>query len=514
MVDLGREHDIEMLRQAALLLEAENKRLHTRLLELTKKLAVAEGRAATQLELEIIRLKEQLEQRTREIYGAKSEKRSRADSGQGKQDDAEPRRGHGPRPQLELPVVEQTHQLDEPDRMCPKCGGELGEWNDQYEQSEEIDVVERSFRLVRHKRQKYRCECGCIETALGPPKLSAGGRYSVDFAIDVAISKYADHLPLARQVKIMKREGLKADTQTLWDQLWALASHLKPTYEALHTEVLAHAVVGADETTWRLMENGKGKKGSAKWWAWALSCEEAVYYEIQSSRSAEAAARVLKDYRGVVVADGYSAYKSLRTQATKHPQLSTGHFTLAACWAHARRRFVEAEPNYPEATEVLDMIGDLYDVEKKVRAGPGRPDLEVLTQLRQTESKKIADSIKEWLKDKQPRVLPQSALGKAISYALEMWPGLIVFLSDARVPLDNNQTERSIRGVTVGRKNHYGSRSLRGTEVAALFYSLIESAKLAAVEPRAYLREATLRAIADPGTITLPQPHAQSTTHA
>jgi transposase len=112
------------------------------------------------------------------------------------------------------------------DKICPKCGGGLQVWAGQFEQSDEIDVVERSYRIVRHKRQKYRCQCGeCIDTALGPDKLLPGGRYSVDFAISVAIGKYADHLPLARQSRMMARDGLLIDTQTLWDQIFVLARH-------------------------------------------------------------------------------------------------------------------------------------------------------------------------------------------------------------------------------------------------------------------------------------------------
>ncbi|MBY0307832.1 MAG: transposase [Phycisphaerales bacterium] len=128
----------------------------------------------------------------------------------------------------------------------------------QYEESEEIDVVQRSFRIVRHKRQKYVCQCGeCVETALGPPKLIAGGRYSVDFAIEVAIAKYLDHAPLARQERQMRRAGLEVDRHTLWDQLFALHRHLVPSWEALHGQVLAADVILADETRWPLRRRAR-----------------------------------------------------------------------------------------------------------------------------------------------------------------------------------------------------------------------------------------------------------------
>jgi transposase len=167
---------------------------------------------------------------------------------------------------------------------------------DQFEEADEIDVVERSFRVVRHKRQKYRCRCGAgIETALGPDKLVAGGRYSIDFAVDVAIAKFADHLPLERQVRQMARDGLDVDSSTLWEQTWHLSRHLLPTYEANHAHVLSADVIAVDETWWRLMK----KNGSKRWWVWSVAREDAVSYRLLSSRATDAARSVLDEYTGV-----------------------------------------------------------------------------------------------------------------------------------------------------------------------------------------------------------------------
>lgn len=140
----------------------------------------------------------------------------------------------------------------------------------QTEDSEEITVVQRPFVLVRHRRQKYRCRCNaCVVTAPGPTRLIEGGRYSIAFAVEVAASKYLDHLPLERQVRVMRREGLDVDSQTLWDQLETLARHLVPTYEETRTRVLSGELVHADETSWRLLDSG-----SKKWWAWAVSSHD------------------------------------------------------------------------------------------------------------------------------------------------------------------------------------------------------------------------------------------------
>lgn len=479
MISIEHIDDKDQLRQVALLLDRENARLHEKVRELARRIAALEGQTATASQIELAYLKELLAQRERALFAAKSEQRPRAKHEAAAQPaEKEPQRGHGPRAQAELPMVEQQHVLAEADRACPKCGGELAEMTGQTEDSEEITVVERRFVVALHRRQKYRCACnGHVATAPGPLKLAVrddarGNRYSIDFAVEVAVGKYLDHLPLERQVRMMGREGLEVSSQTLWDQIEALARSLGPTYEALRRRVLEAPVVGADETWWRLMQG----KGSKRWWAWTMASPEAVVYRILDSRSQEAARQVLDGYRGVVMADGYGAYTAL---ASAGPG-----FTLAHCWAHVRRKYVEAEPHFPEpCAEILDLIGQLYGVERQAGASPV-----ARAALRSELSRPIVEQIHDWAFGQ--RALPQSSLGKAIAYMLGLWPGLTRFLDDPHIPLDNNATERALRGAVLGRKNHYGSRSRRGTEVAALFYSLLETAKLAGVEPKGYLRQA------------------------
>jgi transposase len=260
--------------------------------------------------------------------------------------------------------------------------------------------------------------------------------------------------------------------------------------------VLTAAVVGADETRWPLL----GHPGATKWHAWALAAPDAICYRIADSRATAAAAALLRDYQGWVIADGYSAYTALRDQ--RQAARAGPTFQLAHCWAHARRKYVEAAPSYPQATAVVDLIGELYEIEAQIRILPEAERAAHCAARRQTESAAIVAQIRAWC-DTQ-LVLPESALGKAIRYMRELWSGLTAFLTEPALPLDTNHVERGLRALAVGRKNHYGSRSERGTKVAALFYTLIESAKLAGVEPAAYLTEATRRAIATPGTVTLP----------
>jgi len=526
-VKIGAIHDFDQLRQAALLLEAENNYLHRRLAELTARLERALGSDRANLQMEIELLKEQLAARVRDIYGASSERRPRPKDGQPESSEEDTSQknesncekaqtGHGPR-QQSLPVVEEVYELDEADKVCPKCGRLLREMEGQYEESEEVDVVEREFRIRKDRRKKYHCDCGaCVETAIGADKLIPGGRYSVRFATCVAIAKYADHMPLQRQVRQMARQGLVVDSQTLWDQTWALAQHLWPTHEAIFVYVSSQPVIGADETTWPLMETGK----TTKWWAWAICCDNAVYYRILEHRSAAAGREMLAGYSGIVVADGYGVYGALaegeaciQTQIETSPRpaelapagTTTARpapaFTLANCWGHVRRKWLEAEHN-PAACEVVEMIGELYGVERRAREADVDDKLKHLAELRRTESAEIVRRIRERMIGL--KFLDKSALGKAAKYTNDLWPGLTRFLDDPRIPLDNNQTERGMRPLALGRKNHYGSRSVRGTKVAALFYTLIETARLAGREPQAYIREAARRAIRNPGAVTMP----------
>ena len=312
----------------------------------------------------------------------------------------------------------------------------------------------------------------------------------------MAVAKYLDHLPLARQVRQMARLGLTIDTQTLWDQLLALSHHLTPTYEALVAHVRTAPVLGADETTWALMEPGRTKT----WWVWALCRPDAVVYRLLDTRSAAGAATVLGDYQGVVLCDGYAAYRALAKRSGGERAGPT--ITLAHCLAHVRRQYVEAEPSSPAAAEILALIAELYAGEATAQeTAAGAAD--TLLAERRARVAPVVEAIRAWVT--QQRALPQSALGKALAYTTELWPGLTAFLAAAAIPVDNNATERALRGIALGRKNHYGSRSARGTRVAALCYSLLESAKLAGVEPATYLAEATRRAIATPGTVTLPR---------
>lgn len=480
---LEHETDVATLQKALRLLALENERLTKLNLELQKALAEAKGERVEQLELEIAQLQQTVAARNQALFGDSSERRPRPATAV---EQPKPKQtGHGPRKQ-DLPVVERVHELDAADRVCSSCGGELTEWVGQFEESREVDMVERHFVELVHKRKKYRCKCGgCIETAPAPPKLMPGGRYSIDIAISIVVGKYGNHMPLERTARTLTQHGLTIDSQTLWDQINALARILSPVHDALQAAVLSAPVIGADETHWKLLGYKTPSGKSKRWQVWAITSEGVVCYRIKAGRSIQDATDVLGDYYGIVMCDGYAVYASLHKQ---RPAMR-----LANCWAHVRRKYLEVEELEPgRCTQVLDLIGRLFEIEQRARDGD--LDDDALLALRRAESAPIIDAIHAWALDQ--RVLPSSPLGKAIAYMGSLWNGLKLFLEHAAVPVDNNATERALRGIVIGRKNHYGSRSQRGTEVAALFYSIIETCKLRDVDPYDYLRDATHAALA------------------
>lgn len=490
---IDRLDDLDTAKEWAKLYVKENARLKRKLAEAIEKLAkVSSPDAAKSLQIELAALHEQLGQLQQRVFGESSERRAKPEPKPSKK----PQTGHGPRAQDKLPREQKLLEIPEEKRICMACNGPLEEMKGLVETSEQITMRAREYVVQVLVAQKYRCKCGIgVQTAPKPLTHIKGGRYSMDFAIEVAIDKYINHLPLDRQRRMMARAGLVVDTQTLWDQIEGLARHLEPTYEALKTYILGADVVGADETWWRLMDG----EGSKRWWSWSLSVPDAVWHGIAPSRSAETAKGFIGDFEGTLMVDGYKAYETL---ANKREGLR-----LANCWAHVRRKYHEAERNYPSCTEAIALIGELFELDREsedptMLEGDRRLEAErKRLEIRSARGRPILEKLRAWALAQ--RALPKSALREATDYMLRYWTGLTVFLDDAYVPLDNNRTERALRGLVIGRKNHYGSRSERGTKVAAIFYTVLETALLGGFDPRDYLRYAVERQILD-GEPTLP----------
>ena len=468
-MDLRRETDIEQLRRVAIAQQIQIEQLLRVLRAKCDELAVLKGSEA---ELQqTLSLVEDLSRQAQTVASQLDElPESPARGGKPRKD----RSRSGPTEQPSLPVVEQTFELDPADTTCPSCGGALVPMKGQFETSEMIDVVEVSYRVVRVQQQKYACKCGgCIETAPGPERAIVGGRYSLDFAIKVAIDKYLDHIPLARQERILRRHGLVVTTQTLWDQLQALGRRLESASRALLARLLAEPVIGLDQTSWPRLDG----KGDTPWQMWCLTSPGVVVHRIRDDKRANTFRDLMDGYAGTVVCD---ALKTHEAGARGNDAIA-----LAGCWAHVFRKFEEAEADHPEANLAMKWIGQLYEIDERAEG-----DLAKKAELRRTESAEVIATMKTWLWSQA--ALKTLSIGNAAAYVVTNWDRLTRFLGDARIPLDNNATERGIRGPVVGRKNHYGSKSRRGTEIASVFYTLLETAKLAAVDPAKYLRAAAL----------------------
>ena len=479
--DLEREQDIEELRRIALAQHAQIEQLIRQLKRKCDTLSFYTGN------------KDELQQTLALIEGLSKQADKLAEQAKKTGVPKPPKKTpehSGPTPQPRLPHVPQRFELDRPDRVCPSCGGGLVEMKGQVETSEMIDVVEVSYRVVQVEQQKYVCKCGgCVETAPGPERAAPGSRYSLALAIKVVLDKYLDHIPLERQARIMDRHGLVITSQTLWDLANALAHRLQRIDAALFDHVLTQPVIGLDQTGWPRLDGSGGKK----WQMWCLTAPGVVVHRIRDDKSAATFTDLVGTYHGTIVCDDLGTHEA---GARAGPGIM-----LANCWAHVYRRFEEAMQDHPDAEKAVAWIGALYEIDRQADGDVAR-----LAELRRTESVRVLDELKEWLSSMV--TLTSLSIGKAAAYTLGNWPKLIRFVDDARIPLDNNATERAIRGPVVGRRNHFGSKSRRGTEVAATLYTLVETAKLHDIDPAAYLHAAIVAA--DRGELLLPDQFAAS----
>lgn len=522
--------------------ENEVEVLFKRISELVAQLAQAtDTDLQKQFALELGVLQRRLDDRNQTLYGTSSERRGPPEGeGQVEAPPKKPRRqkrsGSRRTAQPRLPIVPVRHVLSTEDQVCgcKACHGDLAEIAGQTEDHEQIGVARTVYEIHLHQCQKYRCvDCGWIRTASGPDKLISGGRYTPEFAVHSAVLKYADHMPLERQVRQMARAGLEVTSQALWDQHRYLVELLLPTLLALHALILTAEVCFVDETSWRLMK----KSGSKRWWMWALSDGLLVYYQAVSSRGNGAARELLRDYAGLLMADDYVVYNSLERercrlggvrqildQQGELVEVWTPNYTLLTCWMHVRRYLVKAEKYHPAASQGLDLIAGLYKAEDDAEAElklqvdaateAGSPlsdeaQAQVLLQARQTHRERTSRSLIAQLDAWRQQVirLKGSALTEALQHMDRLWPRLVMFLEDARIPMDNGHSERQIRGPVLGRVNFQGNRSESGAWVTSGLYSLVRSAINLGLNPEDWMNEAVRRTLADRHAVWLPTDH-------
>ena len=374
---------------------------------------------------------------------------------------------------------------------CPQCGGALHKIG--VDVTETLDYVPGRFKVVRHVREAFACRaCETVVQTPAPHHTIARGRAGPGLLAHIVVSKFDDHLPLYRQAEIYARDGISLETSTLSGWVGATAAALAPLVEALRHDVMGSDVLHGDDTPVPVLAPGAGKTKTGRLWTYVR--DERTYggerppaamFFYSPDRKGERPVAHLKDFSGVLHADGYAGFNGL---------YQGGRIVEAACWAHVRRKFfdVHAANGSEIAKEALDRIGALYGVELSIS---GLTSDERRRQ-RQVQSRPIAEALKSWAQEITPKLSARSELTAAFRYMLARWLALTRCFDDGRLSLDNNPAERALRGVAIGRKNYLFAGSDHGGERAAAMYSLIETAKLNGLDPEAYLRDVLAR-IAD-----------------
>jgi transposase len=397
---------------------------------------------AEALEARLAQVEATLEKLQRHQFGARSEKmppvadairdpaRAEAEriaSQQKRRENAEKKR--------QLLTRKIVHEVRGDQKTCPKCGGHdfapLGEGKT----TELYELIPARVERQVHVQQKVRCRCGeIIITADGPAKVFDKARFGPMFMAQVAVSKCADSLPLYRQAKAYRRAGVEVNDSTLGDLLHRTAELVDPLYERLLHLIAEKKIVLADETTQRVQAKGKTRTA----WLWSFIARdeaerELIAYVFSRSRSGETPVRVVEGTIGKLLVDGYDGYNKVTLPGGRE---------RAGCWAHARRKFFDAQSTAPAvAKHAMDLVLELYKIERAALDADLLGTREHLA-MRQMRSRAVIDEFKAWLDAERGRHPPRSPIGAAIGYALGQWDELTLFLTDPHLPTTTRPSAR------------------------------------------------------------------------
>ena len=387
--------------------------------------------------------------------------------------------GHGRLPlPAHLPRIEHVIEPDIDTTGAKKIGEEI---------TEILEYAPGKLFVNKYVRPKYALpkEQGIVIGML-PSFPIPRGNAGPGLLSHLIISKYVDHLPFYRQVQMFKRQDVQLAESTLNGWFSASCELLQPLYERLKASVKKASYLMADETPIPVLTKDKpGATHKGYLWVYYAPIERMVLFDYQKGRGRDGPTEFLENYKGILQTDGYEVYKTFERPG----------ITLLACMAHARRKFDEALKNDKERAEhMLALMQKLYAVERKAKEQELSHDDRKI--LRQKESLPILQEMEQWMKEQLLKVLPKSAIGKAIAYTLSLWPRLIRYIDDGRCEIDNNLVENAIRPVAIGRKNYLFAGSHEGAARAALIYSLMATCKQNNVEPFHWL-ENTLTLLPD-----------------
>jgi transposase len=376
-----------------------------------------------------------------------------------------------------LPRVEQVVRCVEPN--CQRCGAETSIIG--YDESEVLDVAPAHYFVRVTKREKRACgKCATIAMAELAPRIVEKGLASDAVVIQTVIAKYCDHLPLYRQQAMLEREaGVEISRATLDGWVMRVGELLQPVVAAMRQDLLRASYLQADETTVPVqMHDKRGADHQAYLWQYGRPGGETVF-EFQLGRGREGPRKFLSQWEGILQTDGYQAYDDVGGEKLVH----------VGCWAHARRKFVDAvkvNPKDAEAIKMVTRMDALFLVDRHARQQ--RLSAEDRLALRREHADSWAAEIHDQCVSLRKTALPKSALGQAVTYTLNMWPKLRRCFDYAEVELSNNLAENSMRPVALGRKNwlHVGSAQ-SGPKVAAIL-SVVESCRRLGLSVKDYLQ--------------------------
>lgn len=383
----------------------------------------------------------------------------------------------------DIPRIDIVHDVPDGQKVCPHDGTALKRIGS--ETHEQLDIIPATVQVLNHIRYKYACPC-CEQyliTATKPAQAIEKSIASAGLLAYIATQKYVDGLPLYRQVEIFKRIGIEMDRGTLASWMVKSGQLVQPLINLIHEKILAQPFLHMDETQVQVL-NEPNKTAQSNSYMWVLrstqSTASAVLFRYEPSRSGAAATDLLDGFTGALMVDGYEGYNAACMKNS---------ITRLGCWAHARRKFIEAQKaqlkgKTGKADQALAYIQQLYRVEQSIND----KTTDEKYQARQQQSQAILDKLKHWLDKSLPQVPPKTALGKALYYLASQWPRLINYIQSGDYPIDNNAAENAIRPFVIGRKNWLFSASQQGATSSANLYSLIETAKANGLEPFAYLK--------------------------
>jgi len=384
-----------------------------------------------------------------------------------------------------LPVVEEV--IDpEPVKAAPEQFRQIGQ-----EVSEQLDYEPARYFRRRVVRRTYVSKAepeAAPVTAPLPPTLQERCLATPALLAHVLVSKYCDHLPLYRQEQILaRRHGIHLPRQTLARWVELAAQWLTPIYQQIKTGVMVGGYVQLDETPIDYLEPGAGRALKGYLWTGSRPGGD-VFFDWHASRAGACLDTVVPvDFQGTVQCDGYDGYNRLAQRAGKE-------IKLAYCWAHVRRKFNDALEGDPRtAGWLMKQIQLLYRVESRLREQKAGPALR--QAVRASQSRPVVERIKRAcaVLVRSKRFLPKSTMQNAMEYTLAQMPGLMVYLEDGRIEIDNNLVENAIRPTALGKKNWLFIGEAQAGDRSAIVYTVIESCRRRGLDPYAYLRDVLTR---------------------